>query len=141
MSLKTWKAEFYQTEAKNCPRSKAAEHSLRKWIGLKKENLKKHKVKVGLIGVIDERYNFLSLNRNTLIIDKNTCALCKHFLSSLSGCEKCPLAIIRGGVPCDENRKDQNTAPFSVFWEKNHNPNSMIYWLRKAVKYQREHKE
>ena len=41
MSIATWKKEFYSPISK-CPKSKAAAHSLKKWIGLRPENLAKH---------------------------------------------------------------------------------------------------
>ena len=44
MSLKTWKKEFYPKEAIDAIKTElmATKHSLRKWRGLTKANLKKH---------------------------------------------------------------------------------------------------
>lgn len=39
MSLETWKEEFYPIPADEVPESQALAHSLRKWEGLRKENL------------------------------------------------------------------------------------------------------
>lgn len=43
MSIKTWKEEFYPVKPRKSMTTKEAiEHSLRKWEGLRKSNLKKH---------------------------------------------------------------------------------------------------
>lgn len=89
MSLETWKAEFYHVGAEDCPVAEAASHSLRKWEGLSKTNLKKHGCKMGY-KFIEDKIGF------TLDIDTTTCALCKHHYdfdseNDSSGCEECPI--------------------------------------------------
>ena len=54
MSLLTWMKEFYPTPADSLQAQKApAAHSLKKWQGLTRDNLRKHKVKVDDSSLID----------------------------------------------------------------------------------------
>jgi len=46
MTIKTWKEEFYKVKpSKRMSKVEAIQHSLLKWQGLTKSNLKKHGVK------------------------------------------------------------------------------------------------
>ena len=44
MSIESWKAEFYPTPADEASKDQAIAHSLRKWEGLRKENLDRHEL-------------------------------------------------------------------------------------------------
>lgn len=93
MSLKTWKEEFYPTEASS-PEALASpiEHSLRKWKGLTEENLSKHDVwrdkKAALIRDDDNKF---------LVIDSESCSLCakskliRFSKQGSSMCEHCEI--------------------------------------------------
>jgi hypothetical protein len=103
MSLSSWKREFYKRPAKKTSRKFALQHSLRKWIGLKPSNLKKHSVFISDFSVVDG-----NTSRGSLQIDDQTCALCVHFLNSpVHDCKGCPLTEIDnccldGDSPYDE---------------------------------------
>lgn len=137
MSLKTWKAEFYPVAPKKSMTTKEAiEHSLAKWIGLRKKNLKKHEVGIFSNNMLAN----LSHETGFLEIDASSCALCKKFYAPDSvfvddevGCPNCPLRNVLGEV-CDA---DPSESPYCVFIE-NGNPEPMIKALKKALK---EHKD
>lgn len=81
MSLKTWKEEFYKVEASQVPQEEALQHSLTKWIGLRRENLAKHEV---------ERNGFLLGDTDIILaIDGTSCALCLLYVDE--SCHSCPL--------------------------------------------------
>lgn len=120
MSLESWKEEFYKTPAEGVKKGKALDHSLRKWEGLKKGNLRKHGVGLESGSVFDQ-------DGGCLDIDGNTCALCFHYNRSFrNGCEGCPLVIVRNGEGCDSG-KDH---PYGKFLDGD--PLPMLRLLRKA---------
>lgn len=102
MSLETWLAEYYPTPANEVPEGEALDHSIRKWLGLRAENLSKHKVTL-LDTVIfddddieDEPHDELGIS-----INGDTCALCEHhheYDGSLSilTCPTCPIVVATG---------------------------------------------
>lgn len=133
MSLRTWKKEFYpKAPTKRMTELQAIEHSLQKWKGLRKANLKKHGVfqdgaNVWENGAFDD---WITANRDTFVFDSKSCALCvKHFLNPKeSSCEKCPLAALHGGTTCmDMDSVYENSV-------ENENPSSMIESLMKLQK-------
>lgn len=100
MSLDTWKAEFYPTEASEAAGSdlEATRHSLRKWEGLRTDALAKHgMVRYGLVG-----------------ISGRECALCQRYILRHPDmeCTGCPLAATTG-MTCDEG--DEGDDAYSVF--------------------------
>lgn len=126
MSLATWKAEFYPKPAD----SKEAEaapvaHSLRKWEGLKPNNLAKHDVRVSDRGVYDN-------NLRGFRVASDSCALCVKFLRG-SDCGVCPLYEVRGNISCDNERPRESIDPFQAWWGYG-DPSRMIYWLKRAAK-------
>lgn len=100
MSLSSWKREFYKTPASKVSRKFAVKHSLRKWIGLKSSNRKRH-------GIALENSFIMDKNFNRLAIATESCALCQHYSSN---CYNCPLAIANNGFPCDESCGDEPSA-------------------------------
>lgn len=89
MSLETWKAEFYPVPADmEMTEREAIVHSLRKWTGLLKKNLKDHDLKVDEMGDI---YYESDLGRDWFTIDGDNCALCQTFYKKDSHCYNCPL--------------------------------------------------
>lgn len=111
MSLETWKAEFYPIPADGVPEGEALAHSLKKWEGLRKENLKKHglRTRFGRLGNIH--------------IDASTCALCHHYLHTAAGtCIACPLSTVYA-VNCDEQY---------MAWGHSRDPEPMIALIKYA---------
>ena len=146
MSVETWKKEFYPVEAETLAKStalKATEHSLQKWLGLRKKNLKKHDMIVGGWGDI---YSDPGKNSDTasFSIDAESCALCVKFEekdhigeNKSESCKTCPLCRVRGGVSCDtcdSGRKGEYDSPWWSWCGEKKNPEPMIRWLRRAKK-------
>jgi len=86
MSLETWRKEFYSIEANAVPEEKAVKHSLRKWTGLLKKNLKKHGVSPDQI-------------RDSIRTGVSSCALCQHFFDL--NCVDCPI-FLESGKRCED---------------------------------------
>jgi hypothetical protein len=112
MSLSTWKQEFYPVPADSVKDDAAAvEHSIRKWEGLRKENLVKHAMRRSDRDIGDDRDDFG--------IDCRSCALCVlHRTRDKDGeasCGDCPLYVSRGKVACDVSTDDETIAPYRVF--------------------------
>lgn len=132
MSLKTWIKEFYPVPANTVPADQAAQHSLRKWIGARKENLERHGVFKGYDKSIWAEAEF---EFNT-----DTCALCCHYYD-IFGCDPCcPLIIVRG-VQCDEttdrDNEDDKNSPFHSF-SIAADPEPMIELLKQAVEMEKK---
>lgn len=130
MSIKSWKKEFYPITARQAAeqsRVRATEHSLRKWIGLRKSNLNRHELFVGDYesDIQDENESFP--------IRSISCALCEKFDQG-KNCTECPLFESRGGVRCDS---PATNSPFTC-WTLDNNPAPMIKALRKALKWAKE---
>lgn len=102
MSLATWKDEFYPITAHTCARrdkTKALDHSIQKWDGVKPENLERHGVILRVGDLICKKTSA------RMIFSARNCALCVVHLrvrKGVSSCNQCPLALSRGGVPCDD---------------------------------------
>lgn len=127
MSLESWKAEFYPVEARDVPKERAAAHSLKKWEGLRKEELEKHECELTHWGDVQSRH------RETFYIIGQSCALCVHFAVPWknNNCLDCPLSKARGGVSCDSCRRDEAVAPYQAL--KSKGPEPMIGWLKKTM--------
>lgn len=134
MSLKTWKEEFYPVEADKVPEEHAIAHSLQKWIGLRKENLEKHKCK------ITDRLPRSVVNDHTtkdsLPITWKSCALCQHYdgpEEEYHECNGCPLKQLRDR-PCDQAVLDSDEeAPYTIF-VATLDPEPMIELLEQALR-------
>ena len=74
MSEQSWRNEFYPVPAGQCPKEDALAHSVLKWRGLLKRNLKKHLLRLPPISV-----------------SAGSCALCQHWYGE-GECEGCSLA-------------------------------------------------
>lgn len=100
---------------------KAAKHSLRKWVGLRR---------------------FPSRNAAPISVDADSCALCEisYSVEELgTDCQLCPLWEARCGAECDEFNKsvdgeDASLSPFHKYVTKENNPEVMIAWLRVVVR-------
>jgi len=126
MSLQSWTEEFYPIPIDECKEEDALGHSLRKWVGFLRKNLKKHKVIIkedplGYVSIYQK-----DVNLYIPIIYKDTCALCK-FYSKNNGqyCPSCPIVTEVTGTSCND------------IWQRmslGHNPKPMIRLLRKVKK-------
>ena len=126
MSLQTWAAEFYPEPAEAAAKrgeAAAVEHSLRKWEGLKAENLDRHDVGAGSRAIYDGRTD------QGLSLGGENCALCELRLEE--SCRICPLYKARDCFACDRRRPDEGFSPWRS-WTDNRNPEPMILWLTKA---------
>lgn len=96
MPIETWKAEFEPTGAHTPGFTvvDAIEHSLRRWTGLRHENLEKHGLRryhaKSITGVVGPKGQLTLLH-----FGRNDCALCVKFLND--DCEGCPLEEIGKG--------------------------------------------
>lgn len=147
MSLSTWKKEFYPETAEKFSRKRrmvsvaieAIEHSIRKWEGLRKRNLKKHQVERGHSfpnSVLVDARPFSS----GLPVNASTCSLCQYskpYPGGVTDCEFCPLAHSRQGVSCSFPLLSiESVSPWSA-WVVNSDPLPMIKALKKALRYQK----
>lgn len=133
----SWRKIYYPIEASEAAKGSmldAVKHSLKKWTGLTKANLKKYGLRnaYGLIGTKYQPYEFWA--------DDDTCSLCNKYLHKDGNCRKCPLYIVRDGVQCDSQMDAEKESPYGLFIAKG-KPTQMIKWLRKAKKYAEEEGE
>jgi len=89
MGIATWKKEFYPPISK-VTRANAIDHSLKKWIGLREENLKRHDLKLS-------NFTVYGTNGNSFCIDETTCSLCRI---NDSDCYKCEFVTLDGPGTC-----------------------------------------
>lgn len=101
MTIETWKQEFYPTEADSTSKETAIAHSLRKWVGLRPENLTKH-------GITNYDLYTIQYKNERFDINGQSCALCSHFFSR-DWCVNCPLHKHLGQDCDDENM------PYSIY--------------------------
>ena len=131
MAKHTWLKQYYPQLASNCSKSQAIAHSLRKWLGLRKEHLLYHN-----IGTVHGNLEDRITGKRLLYIDSSSCALCKHFIGKIgeNRCKKCPLYIVRGGVACDKYNDglDDMVSPWKA-WQNDADPEPMIKWLTEAL--------
>lgn len=134
MTLKSWREEFMpKMPSKRMSKIKAIEHSLRKWKGLTKSNLKKHDmVKISYWIETDVFENYKTISEQYLNIDAESCALCVRFYDDDTSveneeCKKCPLFKTLGN-PCDIALK----SPYRI-WKNQDNPRPMIRALEKTL--------
>lgn len=92
MSVQTWESEFYPSPADEASGSEreALDHSLRKWIGLRPENLERHGLRRFDRKLTDGLYRF--------DVDSTSCALCERHSMV---CDTCSLTEANGGFSCD----------------------------------------
>lgn len=131
MSIESWNREFYPVDVWDVPQDQAIQHSLTKWQGLNKTALRRHKV-----WVVGSR--LYDAQEKVFRIDDSTCALCVHYASVAPACHDCPLALLRGGVPCDSAEGDEryfSDTPYGKF-VKQSDPRPMQRLLARALKLQ-----
>ena len=130
MSFQSWQKEFYPKPADRTSKASATAHSLQKWLGLTKKNLKKHQCKMVYGRVLSE-------SGGGLDIDAASCALCHHYFHyDRNDCGKCPLYLVRGSVKCDHTMATEERDPYGLGTNCDGGaPSRMIFWLRKAVQF------
>jgi hypothetical protein len=123
MSLASWKEEFYPEPASNFEKyenttrtdEEALAHSIKKWEGMRPENLVKHGVELqqAAIRVIadDEERHILFL------IDSGSCSLCQRHMT-YGDCNCCPLYQLRG-IRCDRRMGDESLSPYNMMVDYN----------------------
>lgn len=125
MSLSTWKALYYPVPASKAIGSEleAAQHSLRKWRGLR--DLEAHGLTKSEAGICE-----LASPQVELFIDGATCSLCCFDNQFGSGdCAGCVLMVLRG-EPCCYSAEDGS--PFGR-WCIQDDPEPMISLLEQSV--------
>ena len=142
MSMKTWREEFYPVPAGTARRRSwrwAAKHSLRKWEGLREENLRKHDVRYS-----PEDNAVVDADGARLKLDDKTCALCRKVQEaeeadlSVNGCGICPLALV--GYNCNSCESAYHAARDSDPAERSRGLRDLIKGLNKAVQFTETHK-
>lgn len=135
MSMQTWMEEFYPVEAEKVPAAQAVAHSLRKWRGLRPDNMKRH----GVFWGYKHTLNYITdAGGYCLFIDAGSCALCWTHVNLTGSCASCPLSIARHGHPCDYKRPAEALSPWAAGSGKMKNVEPMIYWLEEAAQTQKE---
>lgn len=132
MSIESWKKEFYPVSVKdfdviNKSDSELVDHCLRKWEGLTKENLEKHKLTKRNIYICDKNGDVPAFKS-----DATSCALCEKYDDD---CSSCPLAIVRGDCDCSSKTEEEDVNDTSAPWHQWADKGSseyMIYWLNKT---------
>lgn len=131
MSLATWRKEFYPVPAHKISKTNAVAHSLKKWRGLRKSNLRKHSVRA-VYGpdVFDPKTG------KSFSFDTSTCALCHTYMTRKIAkkhpCSGCPIYKVTGR-PCDAGQ----SSPYAVA-RITHDPTDMIKVLRLAQAYEKK---
>lgn len=131
MSLQTWKDEFMPVPVENVPENEVAilQRDLKKWLGLRDEELKRHGVLKSGMAITD--------GENKLSITSSSCALCHYYLclnTTENRCFECPIKKVRN-VPCDklqENENPKSDSPYQAFVNRG-NPEPMIELLQTAL--------
>jgi len=126
VSLETWKEEYYPVPASAVSREDALDHSIRKWEGLRPENLKRHGLRRAEITrrTIVEKDSLEGLD-----IDAGSCALCHHYEES-GKCPECPLYLVRG-ARCDTWVRESALSPYQS-WMRTGSPVAMLELLDAA---------
>ena len=139
MSFKTWKEEFYPIDAKQCePGIQAITHSLQKWIGLRRENLKRHNMVYAIEDWYGKDYQGIRgrhshRDHTDLPVSDESCALCRHYEVDDQGnsCKPCPIVKVHG-KRCD----DADDSPYRIFRDTG-NPEPMIEMLEATLSFYR----
>ena len=84
MSFESWKEKYYPVDAmdmKGKPKEELIQHSLQKWLGLRKEILKEHGLAYSYGDVTEFPHDATSPG---LSIGSESCALCQEFFNELA---------------------------------------------------------
>ena len=139
MRLITWKKTFYRVPADTDMNTlEAIDHSLKKWIGLRAENMEKHGLekKTGATGYL----SIITDGSEIMRIGTVSCALCVKFYpdpkSEQHNCVDCPLYVANGRRRCDED--NENGVNLFFIWNSKItcDPEPMIAALRRTSNLQ-----
>jgi len=125
MSLKSWEKEFYPVDAKTVAEiSNLAmfQHTLLKYKGARKENLKKHRVKIINCRIFSERRSAYGY---PFKFTDSTCSLCFAY-HNIGYCTSCP--IHKAGQDCNT----VDNCPYQKFLDGD--PEPMIELMLKLIK-------
>lgn len=124
MALKKWGKKFFSVPAKEAATDirSALQHSLKKWTGLSKHNLKKYKLfhRLGVPVITSNKFN-------ECWIDDHSCAMCQLYLAK-NKCNECPIYKSNGNAPCGED-----DTPYTK-WVDTGKAKPMIKALKNALK-------
>ena len=135
MSVNSWLKEFYPVDAsEGMTNLEAVRHSLKKWRGLKPENLERHRVDVKApAGYFRSGRLLTGRSQGHLLINDSSCALC-HKHSEVDDCKSCPI-VRTVGRRCDKRvyvgDTGGGTSPWHRFDDMS-DPEPMIAVLEKA---------
>lgn len=142
MSLQSWLNEYYSlepfSERATCSDETAIQHSLKKWKGTLKPNLKKHSVQYRNYAIFDEAGNVFNFYSNTCSLcyryDRNTTNRDDCFSESLK--QVCPIVRFRG-YACDElpDRNYGNKFNHTTWDEVENNPFEMVKLLHRVKRF------
>ena len=136
MTLQSWFDEFMPVKASKANKTdlEALEHALKKWSGLTKVNLKKHRLFGNSSGDIQEIDTL-----EQFVISSSSCALClKYPTCNSSLLSRCPLKVATDGFRCDQYKAEIDQDPPWTEWVKNQDPKPMIRLIKKALKQELE---
>jgi len=145
MNYQDWMHKYYPIGAAAVAEAEGAtdlvllEHAERKWTGLDAATLDEYH-----IGIVRNEL-FAEVGGEplyVLMINDATCTLCIRHLNEHSnhGCESCPIAIARHGVPCDsiDVEHEEMNSPFTIWCEKR-DTQPMLKAIRDAIQFVKEH--
>ena len=129
MSIQSWKEEFYNEPAESVSAEDAVDHCIKKWTGLLKKNLKKHKAEQTASYSIKDEHQYEE------VATSGDCALCHHYQEDY--CEECPLYISRGNVKCFYRKEGEDMSPYNAYCHAG-DARPMVAALRRAKKFEQK---
>jgi len=127
MSLESWKQLYYPITAEEAAKLSSREiiqHSLTKWIGLRKTNLDRHGVWKSVVCLLTDGSDTPKLS-----ITGSTCSLCARYYDPSAdepaSCASCTLAQLgKSGTDCFKEY---------IHWRDTADPEPMIALLERAL--------
>ena len=136
--LHPWLAEFYDPAADMIfepTELKAAEHALKKWIGIRPSNLERHNLAINKVFTIYDKTTF----KEILVMSWKSCALCYWNLNEYMSvsCDTCIIRKVSGNDCYDMATLDDEGLVLTetpwVIWTRTGDPEPMIDLLEKCV--------
>ena len=135
MSLNTWMAEFVFPCDPEATVGELLQWHLKKWIGLREENLEKHNCRQYLSHyVVDDSYSRMEMGNRYFISHEEP--LCEKYRGvDLWGksCTKCPLYRVLHEYSCWTSGSWWGAITPRSSWYDQHCPELMIQCIRKAI--------
>ena len=136
--LHPWLAEFYDPAADMIfepTELKAAEHALKKWIGIRPSNLERYNLAINKVLTVYDKTTL----KEILVISWKSCALCYWHLDEYMNiiCDACIIRKISGNECSDFDIVDDSGSipvdtPWTI-WVRTGDPEPMIDLLEKCV--------